>query len=174
MVSLPCNGAYTIYVTDGAGNTASAGKTIANIINVDNVSEEAIFEDIETSDTVKSEEKGTVIDVITEIEEPEIPLAGEIVIKPVNYDNPTGSVGAAHKSSSGKSLLIPFGLVLCILVLLALAAFFILQKKKRLRIAAVEAEPEMPPLNVIFEEDSGSSPEAETEGLFHNENLDWF
>ena len=116
-----------------------------------------------------------MIDVITEIEEPEIPLAGEIVIKPVNYDNPTGSVGAAHKSSSGKSLLMPVGLILCILVLLALAVFFILQKKKRLRMAAVEAEPEMPPLNVIFEEEETDSlPEKTSEGSLPDENLDWF
>lgn len=174
MVSLPCNGAYTIYVTDGAGNTASAGKTIANIINVDNISEEAVFEDIETSDTVKSEEKGTVIDVITEIEEPEIPLAGEIVIKPVNYDNPTGSVLGADKTSTGKAYSIPAVLVLCILISLMLVVSLMLQKKKRIRKAVIESEPKMPPLNVIFEEDSGSSPEAAAEGSLSDDNLDWF
>ncbi|MBR5360995.1 MAG: hypothetical protein IK123_08925, partial [Lachnospiraceae bacterium] len=178
-VTLPCNGAYTVFVSDKAGNIAKDSLTVSNILNI-TTADDVVIEELNTEELLPEEPKetGEVIEVVTEEEATE-----EITIDPVNYDNPTGSTAMLNSVKRKTPLT---GMVAAFtslaIIILAMVAFLNTRRKNKVMAKGVSSSLE-DTIDSIFSDGtgtpsgtvSGTHPEFTPENEDLNENdLDWF
>lgn len=178
-VSLPCNGAYTVFVSDKAGNIAKDSLTVSNILNI-TTADDVVIEEISTEELVseKAEETEKMIEVVTEEESTE-----ERTIDPVNFDNPTGST-AQFSSVTRKTPLTGMVAAFTSLAIIIIAfVTFINTRRKNKNMAEEDSSSLEDTIDSIFSDEtgtksgteSGTHPELplESEGL-NESDLDWF
>ena len=177
--TLPCNGAYTVFVSDKAGNIAKDSLTGSNILNI-TTADDVVIEEISTEELVseKAEETGKMIEVVTEEESTE-----EITIDPVNFDNPTGST-AQFSSVTRKTPLTGMVAAFTSLAIIIIAFVAFINTRRKNKIMAEEDTSSLEDtIDSIFSDEtgtksgteSGTHPELplESEGL-NESDLDWF